>query len=176
MRAKDTALAIAQVASQVNTIGQARAVLGVVSTTLEQAYLRLPDITSIADLRDAVRSRLDQTNAYARRVYATWNDDPDLQDQEISAVNAAKVGAAMAQANDALKDVEELANEDFWDFGQLLRDSLANAGSLAGGAVQSVTNAIAGGVTAFIASAWPTILLVVAGAATVYILRDKVLP
>lgn len=176
MRAKDTALAIAAVASRVNTIGQARAVLGTVSATLEQAYARLPEVTSVADLRDAARSRLDQVNNYAQRIYAIWTDDPELQDQEISIVNASKVGVCVAQANDALRDVEELANEDFWNFTELLEESLANAGKLAGGAAQSVTNAISGGVSAFVAAAWPTILLVAAGAAAVYFLRDKVTP
>lgn len=173
MRATDTSLAIAQVAAKVNTIGQARAALGVVSRTLEQAYSRLPDITSIADLREATRGRIDAKNAFAQRVYAIWNDDPELQDEEISAVNATKVGICMAQANDVLKDVEELANEDFWNFTELLREAIENAGRLAGQAIQSITNAIAAGGGAFVAAAWPTLLLVGAGLVGLYLVRDK---
>lgn len=174
MRATDTAFAIADVAAKVNTIGQARAVLGTVTATLAKAYGRLDELTNLAGLRDEARSRLDSVNAFAGRVYATWNDDAELQDEEISAVNATKVGICMAQANDVLKDVEELANEDFWNFAELLRESLAAAGGLAGGAIQSVTNSVAAGVSAFVASAWPTLLLLGAGAVALYLVRDKV--
>ncbi len=174
MRATDTALAIAGVASQVSTIGQARAVLGTTTATLAQAYSRLGDLTSLAGLRDEARSRLDAINAFAGRVYSIWNDDPDLQAEEISTVNATKVGICLAQANDALKDVEELANEDFWNFAELLRESLAAAGKLAGDAIQSITNAVGAGVGAFVTSAWPTLVLVGAGIVALYIVREKV--
>jgi hypothetical protein len=175
MRASDTSVAIAQVAAKVNTIAQARAALGVVTGTLAQAYSRLDDLTSLAGLRDEARSRLDAVNRFAQRTYAIWTDDPELQEEEISAVNATKVGICLAQANDALKDVEELANEDFWDFAGLLREAIANAAKLAGDAIQSVTNAVAAGGAAFLASAWPTLLLLGAAAVGLYLVRDKVL-
>lgn len=173
MRATDTALSIASVASQVSTIGQARGVLGTVSSTLQQAYSRIPDISSTAGLRDAASARLDVVNNFAQRVYAIWNDDPELQDEEISVVNATKVGICMAQANDALKDIEEAADQDFWDFTQLLTDSLAAAGSIGGHAVQSVTNAIAAGGAAFVTAAWPTLLILGAAGVGVYLFRKQ---
>lgn len=192
-RDKDTSLAIAAIAARVNTIGQARAVLGVAANVIGDAYTHLPDIkantlgvilagpvlgwfesTSIDDVRAAAKSRLDAANTYAQQVYAIWNSDPDLQDEEISATNATKVGFALARANDVLKDIQNLAQTDYWNFGDLLNDALAQAGQLAGSAVQSVTNAIAAGTAAFVWSSWPTLLLI-AGAVGVYVFRKPII-
>jgi hypothetical protein len=174
MASTDTALSIASVAAQVSTIGQARAVLGTVSSTLQDGYTKLPQISTTAGLRDAAQSRLDVVNNFAQRVYAIWNDDPQLQDEEISAVNATKVGICMAQASDALKDIEDAASQEFWNFTDLLNDSLAAAGSLGGNAVQSVTNAIAAGGAAFVTAAWPTLLIVGGVVVGAYLFRKEI--
>jgi len=172
-RDSDNALAIARVAAQVQTIAQARAVLGAVASTLQQAYGRLDELHNVAGQRDEMRSRLDAVNAFAQRTYAIWTDDPDLQDQEISSTNASRVGVCMAQASNALKDVQELAGQDFWNFAEILQDSLAATGAMAGRATQSVTNAIAAGGSAFVTAAWSTIL-VVAIAGGIYFFRRPI--
>jgi hypothetical protein len=171
MSADDTSATIAAVAADVHTVGQARATLGRTSELLADAYTRLPDITG-ADNRDAARELLDQANDYAQRVYGELpNADAD---QAIDATTALRVGGAFGTTRRALRRVEEAADQTYWDYAGALRDTLTMAGSAAGDAVQSVTNAVAAGGAAFLASAWPTVLLIGAAVA-LYIFGPRLL-
>jgi hypothetical protein len=168
-----SAIALAAVAAKITTIGDARAALGVVSHTLANAYERLPDITTTADLRDTAREYLDQVNSYAQRIYRIWNDDPDLQDEDISTLNASKVGLCISQANKALSDIENLANTEYWDIAEAIEEVLRTVGHVAGATIQAIGNAVAAGGTALFAAAWPT-LLVAGLIAGVYYFRKPI--
>jgi len=162
MSADDTSATIAAVAAEVRTVGDARATLGKTAELLNDAYGRLPDITG-ADNRDAARDLLDEANDYAQRVYADLPTE-DL-DAAIDASTALRVGGAFGTTRRALRRIEEAANTTYWDYAGALHETLTTAGTAAGDAVQSVTNAVAAGGAAFIASAWPTLLLVGAAVA-----------
>ncbi len=169
-----SALAIAATAAKISTIGELRAAMGAVTLTLSQAYARLPDIGFIAGERKAATDLLDTVNKSAHLLYAKYNDDADLQDEEISTWNAHLAGQVISQANDALKTVERAANEDLWNVADIVDDALATVGHKAGATVQGVTNAITAGASAFVSAAWPTVLLgiIVVG---VYIYRRPIL-
>jgi hypothetical protein len=169
--ADDTSATIAAVAAEVHTVGEARATLGATTTMLADAYGRLGDITG-ADNRDAARELLDQANDYAARVYAELPSDN--LGQAIDATTALRVGGAFGTARRALRRVEDAADTVYWDYVGALHEALAAAGGAAGDAVQSVTNAVAAGGAAFIASAWPTLLLV-GGAVALWFLWPSIL-
>lgn len=183
-----SSLAIAKAAAKVTTIGQARAALGVVTSVLRQAYEKIDQVdqigaadivtgfaalkySSVRELRQAARDRLDVVNAYAGRIYAIWTGDADLQDEEISTTNALKVALCCAQANDALENVEQLAHEKLWDLASLLEESVRATGQIAGASVQAVTSAVAAGVGAFVWGAWPTLLVI---GVALFVLREPV--
>jgi len=158
---------LAAVAAKVTTIGAARAALGECTRLLQAGYAKInqADLWDEDELKEACRDRLDVVNAYAQGIYATiGTSDPDLQAEEISALNCSRVGLVIAQTDDALSDIDEAINENTFDVAGTLKLALAIAGETAGSAVQSVTNAVAAGGAAFIASAWPTLVI---GAAAV---------
>lgn len=171
MSADDTTAAIAEVAAQVHTVGQARAALGQTTELLADGYTKLDAITG-SDNRDAARELLDQANDYAQRVYADLPSDN--LDAEIDVTTALRVGGAFGTSRRALRRIEEAANTTYWDYVGALNQTLTSVGSAAGDAVQSVTNAVAAGGAAFVLSAWPTLLLAAAGVA-LYFLGPRLL-
>ena len=158
---------LAAVAAKVTTIGRARMALGKCTELLQAGYAKINQASLWDDdeLKGAMRDRLDVVNAYAQGIYATiGTDDPDLQEEEISAISAGRVGLVIAQTDEALTDIDEAIHENTFDVAATLGLALAIAGDTAGSAVQSVTNAVAAGGAAFVAAAWPTLLM---GAAAV---------
>ena len=168
------ALSIAATAAKIQTIADIRAAMGAVTLTLSQAYARLDDISWIAGEKKAATDLIDTVNKSAQLLYAKYNDDPDLQDEDISAWNAHLAGQVIAQANDALTTVENAANENLWDISSIVDDALVTVGHKVGTTIQGVTNAIAGGASAFLSAAWPTVLLV-AGGVILYVYRKPIL-
>lgn len=168
-----SSIQLAQVASKITTIGQVRAAMGAVTLTLSQGYAALDNVTSVAGVQDAARSLLDIVNSSATQLYNIYNDDPDLQDEEISTWHAIIAGRIVSEANDALKSVEEATGVHF-DVATLVSQGLANVGTAVGTGIQSVTNAVAAGATAFAFAAWPTIL-VVGGVVAIYFFRKPIL-
>ncbi len=172
----DNAITIAQVAASVQTVGQARAVLGKISELLREAYAKLEDVTNIEGVRDAARSRIDVVNAYAGGIYAVMPSDQASQDLPLDANQARRVGLAMAQAQDALKDTEEAAGLEVWDVSAILSETVASVGGTVGGGLSSVTNSIAAGGAAFVSAAWPVVIvaLVLVGGYAVYRFRGAI--
>lgn len=171
MAATDTKVAIAKVAAQVQTIGQARAVLGETTRILREGYARLDEITSLADLRATARSYLDQVNAYAQRIYSTWNDDPDLQDEDISLVNITRVATCLEQARIAVREVEAIAETDYWDFVGALTEVLKRVTK----EVVKLIPATTGFLAAMLAGLWPIIILGIIGLVAFAWARKKTL-
>jgi hypothetical protein len=170
------ALKLAAVASRITTIGQVRAAMGAVTLTLSQGYAKLDELTTIADVQSSARALLDVVNKSASILYGIYNDDPDLQDEEITAAHAASAGRIMAEGNDALKVIEDATKQNLFDIGQVVSDALdaikdeaVAVGNAVGATVQGLTNAAAAGLSAFAWAAWPTLLVVGAlGVAYVY--------
>jgi hypothetical protein len=172
----DNAATIAAVAASIQTVGQARAALGAASDLLKQAYEKLPVISTTADLRQAASDRLDVVNAYASGIYAILPADDASQGNQIDTLTANRVGLALAQSQDALKDIEDTANLEIWNIRAILTDAISTAATWTGGGIQAVTNAVAAGGSAFVASAWPTLLIVGVVLAGLLLLRSGKLP
>ena len=141
MASTDTKARVAQIATTVQTIGQARAALGVVTQVLQEGYGQLDRLTSVADVRDTARSLLDSNNAYAQKIYATWGTDPsDLLDQDISVTIQLKVATCLEQARSNVKLIEDIASEDIWDLASLLESAIKEATKIAADAGSTLAN------------------------------------
>lgn len=165
-----SALALASAASKITTVGGVRAAMGAVTLTLSKGYARLAEISTIAGEQDAARSLLDTVNKSASMLYAIYNGDADLQEEEITARHAYLAGRVVFEANDALKAVEDAADEHLWDIASIVEQALAIVGAKVGTGVQAVTNAVIAGGTAFVGAAWET-LLIVAAVGAIYFFR-----
>lgn len=165
---------LAAVAAKVTTIGAVRAAMGAVTLTLSQGYAQLDQISTIAGEKDAARSLLDTVNKSAQILYGIYNDDPDLQDEDISTGHAVSAAHIIYEANDALKSIEQAAGENLWDIATIVDNALSLIGAKVGSTIQGVTNAVAAGATAFAFAAWPTLLLL-AAAGAIYVYRGPIL-
>lgn len=93
----DPRVSIAAAAAKTNR--QARAQLGVAATYLRRAYELLPELSSMAGVRDAARELLDRSNLYAQAVYAKLPDD----DGPIDETTRAQLREALGQADENLR-------------------------------------------------------------------------
>lgn len=168
-----SSIALASVAAKIDTIAQVRAAMGAVTVTLAEGYSKLDEITSIAGVKDAARSLLDTVNKSAGILYNIYNDDPDLQDEEISTYHAHIAGVIISEANDALTSVEKAADFSFWDIAAIVDQALATVGAAVGSTLQGITNAIAAGGSAFFTAAWPTLAIIGAALAVGLYLYHK---
>ncbi len=113
---------IVQVSNMIQTNRQARQLLGIAATHIQQAYQVVETIPSnmwygllrwmryfdgTSDLAKQARLLLDRTNAYAQRVYATLPDN----DAPVSSIGKKQVNTALAQASSNLQLVSSSANE-----------------------------------------------------------------
>lgn len=154
-----SSIALAAAAAKIQTVAQVRAAMGAVTVTLAKGYALLPQVTTVSGLQDEARSLLDKVNQTATKLYNVYTDDPELQDEEISTVHAHAAGAILADANSALKLIEEATTITF-DVASIVSDALAVVGRAAGTTLQTATNALAAGATAFVWASWPTLLIV----------------
>lgn len=168
-----SAFALAAAAAKIDTVAQVRAAMGAVTTTLAQGYAIVPSISTVADMQATAQSLLDGVNRSATALYNVYTDDPDLQDEEISTLHAHQAGVIMSDANDALKLVEDASSIKF-DVASVVDDALTTVGATVGTGLQSITNAVAAGASAFVWSAWPT-LLIVGGLGAAYLFRRQLL-
>lgn len=177
-----SSLALAAASAKITNVGELRAAMGSVAQTLAQGYPYLDSISWIAGEKDAARALLDTVNTSAQKLYAiVAGADQDLWDQEISTSHAILAGQVVAQANDALKTVEDAAKENLWNIASIVSDAIdqvrammAAAGAAAGKTLQGLVNAAGAGAASFVFAAWPTLLLVGAGV-VVYLYRGKIL-
>ncbi len=159
MASTDTKLAIAKIASSVQTIGQARAALGATTRVLSDGYAKLDSLTSVAGVRDSARSLLDQNNAYAARIYATWNDDPELQDEDISILKCTQVAACLEMARSNVRLIEDIAKEDLWSFASILEEAIKAVAAAGNGLAQIIKIPLAFG-AGMLQGLWPILLVV----------------
>lgn len=183
MGKSDTALTIAKVASQVKTVGQARAVIGKSTELLADGYTKLPDTptgstdsflfkytplgffaddTGTADsanVRKAAQDLLDQANAYCKKVYDALPSDDASQGNVVDVLTARQIGACLASSQSALKSVEEAAATEYWDYFAALSEVLKAVGEAAGHIIAKTAAAVAGGLGAMIKAAWWVFLI-----------------
>lgn len=167
-------LALAAVAAKIQNIGQLRAAMGAVASTLQQGYAKLDEITTVADVRDAARSLLDVVNGSAQKLYNIYNDDPTLQDEEISTYHAHIAGVVVGEANDALKAVEDAAKFDFWNIAAIVDEAISQVGAIAGATLKTVVNAAVAGSSAFLSAAGWSVIAVVAIIAAILYARYRI--
>jgi hypothetical protein len=179
MASTDTKAAIASIATQVQSVGQARATLGVVTQVLADGYARLPSLTTTADVQASAKSLLDQNNAYAQKIYAVFNtDDPAVQDEDISVYNATRIAACMEMARSNVRLIEDIAAQDIWNLAQLFKDAIAAAIAIAKTAANAAVQIIKVPLTfgaAMLQGLWPYILLAGFGIVIFFWVRKRAL-
>jgi hypothetical protein len=168
-----SALDLAAAASKITNVVQIRAAMGAVTTTLAQGYAQLASITTTEGVQQAATDLLNTVNASATALYGKYTDEADLQDEDISVWNAHLAAVVISEANDALTDVEQAANLNLWDIAAIVEQALTLVGAAVGSGLQSITNAVVAGASAFAWASWPTLLLVGAGVIAYYN-RDKI--
>jgi len=122
-----SAIALAEQAARIQTIGAARATLGYASEILNAAdkAVDLVDFSTLAEggafqaginqvfgitssIKEELRSSIAIAQAYATGIYATYaGATPDLLDEEISTLNSTRVAFALQRALTALNSVAE---------------------------------------------------------------------
>lgn len=126
-----SAVALAEQAARIQTIGAARATLGYASDVLNAAdkAVDLIDFSTLAEagpvqaginavfgitgsVKEELRTSISIAQAYATGIYATYaGATPDLLDEEISTLNSTRVAFALQRALSALNSVmEEIEN------------------------------------------------------------------
>lgn len=133
----------AQRIARIQTNRQARGVLGVIAQVLHTAYENhLPTLAKLTsagrDLQRSMTSRLDGINNWVQRVYAGIPDD----DAPVSDLNRRKVALALAQARDAVNDIDNDVKSM-----SLLNETLGVLSDWLTEGVERVLQAIGGGLT-----------------------------
>jgi hypothetical protein len=172
-----SAIALAEQAARIQTIGTARACLGYATEVLHTAYeaIDLIDVATFEEggafqaginqvfgitgsIKDELRSSIDIARAYAEGIYATYAAaTPDLFDQEISTLNSTRVAFALQRSLTALNSVVEAienpsvtSGEDFVQgISDLLDTLITKAAAAAASIVQGAANAAATVLSAF---------------------------
>jgi hypothetical protein len=153
---------IAEMALDIRSADQARALLGECARLLRQGYDRLDEIPSSfwdsANARASAQSLLDQANSYAQKIYATI---PASGGFAVDATIRSQVAAAMKSTWRALRMVEVSAEETYWDFMGSMRTVFGGAGSSIGTAISApLAAALKGG----LGKLWWVIALIVGAA------------
>lgn len=172
-----SAVALAEQAARIQTIGAARATLGYASEILNaaDAAVDLVDVATLYEagplqaginkvfgitgsIKEELRSSIAIAQAYATGIYATYaGATADLLDEEISTLNSTRVAFALQRALSALNSVvEEIENpaitdgQDFIDgIRNLLDTIITKAVEAAASVVQGAANAAATVLSAF---------------------------
>ena len=167
--------------ADVQTIGQLRAALGVLTDYLAQGYAQLPNISTDQGLRASVQKYLDTVNAYAGSIYARQPTDVLAQNYEVGFMDAGRLGLAAGQTDDVLAEVSRAANVSDFKLGAVngrLQCSAKQAATDAGAAIGSVAAAPFQGITAgavsFLYGA-RTILIGAGVVAVLYIFRKPLI-
>lgn len=174
MAKSDGTFAIAALAAKVHTIGEARAVLGKAADLLQEAFAKVPDVSTIAGLRAETQRQLELANDYAQDVYRIYSGaTPDLFDEEISFANAARVGLALERARVGLRQTEDALDSEYWDIAAVLEAALQAAKSAVEWTVHQLANAAAAVTAPIVDAFWPILLVAGVGAVVVWKFRGQ---
>lgn len=158
-----SALKLAAALSDMQTVGQGRAALGVITSALRHGYQALEDVsTGGGDLRGTNREVLDNVNAYAVSIYAGLPTAEGRQADALGIADSAKIGLCASQTDDALDELARSIKVSDFDFAQSLHDAVEDVGKKIGEAAGTgLGKGIWAALFAFARSAWPLLLLVV---------------
>lgn len=162
---------LAEVASQIRDVATARACLGRASTILSNGYVQLEDVTGFAGADDAARGYLDQSRAYAERIYAGLPTDDGRQRDALTAKQQLQVAEALRGAQNALDAVTEATGVEF-DFVAGLMEVVRAVGGAAGNVANQAAQSLLVLIWSFVRGAWWVLLLV---AVAVYVVRRGLL-
>lgn len=120
------------IAAAARTVGDARRIYGVLSTTLAQVYRVIDDAPFLAqrsEIVETMRRRADGVNASAQRHYHELDGQP--LDAGLTSIASSKLVLDVRQASALLIDAEnEFSEGGFWDLGTQLeavaRETAAN--------------------------------------------------
>jgi hypothetical protein len=115
--------------SDVQTIGQLRAALGVITAYLKSGYDLLPSISTDQGLRASTQSLLDDANTYAKTIYDNQPTDLPAQAYEVSWQDSARLGLLASQTETALNRVTASANASDFQLGPALKAAVAQVGA-----------------------------------------------
>lgn len=176
MASTDTTFAMARLASKVQTVGQARAVLGKTAELLRDGYSKLDTLTNLGGLRDGYRDSLDIANAYAQGVYAIYSGaTPDLYDEEISIQNAARVGLSLERARKILVEIEDAAEVQWWDIVAILQEALNAVQSAITWTAGTLAKTAAAVAAPIVSTFWPWLLAIAVGLFFYFRFKGRVL-
>lgn len=116
-------------AAAARTVGDGRAVLGVVTEVLAQAYTEAnnaPWLASRFGMTQVLRDRVDNVNAAAGRHYAALSGLDDAA--PLTPQQHAQVQLDAQQAEDVLDDIEAEWGSEFWDLGSQITTVLVESG------------------------------------------------
>jgi lipid-A-disaccharide synthase-like uncharacterized protein len=171
----DTTFAISALAAKVQNIGQARVVLGATADLIRQGYDRLPDISSLAGLRDQFADSLGRVNAQAQDLYKIFQGaTPDLYDQDISFQHAASIGLVLEHTRKILTEMEDAADVEWWNIVAVLQAALDSVVSAVQWTVKTAANTVALAATPLLAAFWPY-LLVAGVLLVIYMSRGQII-
>lgn len=171
--------------SDVQTIGQMRVALGVITQYLESGYDLLPTISTDQGLQQSAKQLLEDANTYAATIYANQPTDIPAQAYEPSWQDSARLGLLASQTEDALNRVTESAKVSDFQLGPALKSAVAQAsrdisdvaqsvGETAGNAAAAPFKGIMAAVIAFLDGA-KTFLIIGGVVVVVYVFRKPLL-
>jgi hypothetical protein len=147
------------IASQIDTSGEARAVIGAATKQLQKGYELLADLPGGNDddgdnVRGAARSLLDQANEYAGRIYGQF---PALTlSAPISETQRLHVANILRSSLRAVDLVADAAKVDYWDFTGAIEAVL---GSTVSPLLDAGKQGLFAVVLAALKSLWPVLLV-----------------
>lgn len=116
-------------ASAARTVGDGRAVLGVVTKVLAEGYTAVDNApilaTTLFDIAQVERDRLDGVNQEAKRHYDELSAFPN--DTLLTDLQRQKIALDARQAEAVLLDIQTEWASGFWDVGQQITDVLSQS-------------------------------------------------
>jgi len=169
---KGSAIKLAELSAQIQTIAAARATLDVAKQNLilAKAYINAAEghhakeaplstfINSLtgaeADVRQEHLDHIAIVESLVQSLRNVWGDDADLANEEISTLRSMQIANALQRTNSALNDAidefDDIPNLDFVDgIATVLRAVATTAGEAATSVIQAASNVTAGLASAF---------------------------
>lgn len=155
---------LADLSAKISTVGQARAAIGHATDVLSQGYGQLANVTDLAGLDDAAKSLLDQSNAYATKVYGMLETDDASQTRALTLTERLRAAEVVRECSEATASVIDATKVEFlsWDdFVTGFLTVVSAVGGAAGAVLELGGKGIAVLVWSFVRQAWPVLVAVV---------------
>lgn len=156
---------LADISAKASTVALGRALIGNATTVLASGYAQLGDVTSLAGLQAQAKSLLDQCNTYAARIYAGMPADDASQGNALTLTQRLQVAEVVRECSEATAGVIDATSIEFisWDdFVAGFKTVAETVGAAAGKALALGGKGALTLIWAFVRSAWPVLLVVLA--------------